>query len=249
MSKKLNFFMNNKILAKFSEISQISIFSGINRQKLLAILAYAKISDYKKDDTLFLQSEKKEKFFIVLNGLVKLAITDQEGKEVIMKISDFGMIDDILEGDHSFSCKALEASEILVLPLEKFTYFVKEDEILVNNILFETLKQNKELNQQLASLKLGNGKNKVGQFLLKNSFKDGNKLKNLELNYNKSQIASYLGIRLETFSRLLHQLEEEGEISINKNKISLNNQESLCKYCNNEIAKDCKSSEQDFCKN
>ncbi len=240
--------MTNKFLNKLPEISKIPIFLGLEQNQLVDILAYAKINNYKKNDFLFLEGEKKERFFIILKGLVKLTITDLEGKEAIIKIADFGNVGDILNGNFSYSCQVLEDCEILIFPLEKFKKIIKENEIIANNLLFDALKQNQDLTNQLAGLKLGNGKNKIGQFLLKNAIKDGKKTKDLNLSYNKSQIASYLGIRLETFSRLLHQLKDEGEISIQKSKIYLTEEKSLCKYCSSEIADKCQSDDASFCK-
>ena len=86
----------------------------------------------------------------------------------------------------------------------------------MHNILLEISTQNDDLVNQLSNLKIDDNKEKIGQFLLKNSLKKSKKNSDIDLEFSKSEIASYLGMRLETFSRILHQLKIEEKFSVKK---------------------------------
>lgn len=229
------------------EIEESPLFQGISQSELKEIFQNAQVITYKKDKILFLEQEKVKKFYIILNGQVMLTASDLQGNEAIIEIIENGIICDLFIENFPFSAKASQDSKILVFSIEVFKELVSKNIILLKNLLIQSSNYNRNIISQLSSLKIADGKNKIGQFLLKNSFKKNEKGTELILNYSKSEIASYLGIRLETFSRLLHQLEDEGEIIIEKNKIIFTSQKSLCGYCNSEIANKCNKHGANFC--
>lgn len=228
-----------KIANRLEDIKKITLFLGVSNDQLSAILKNARIIDCKKNQILFSEEEEVKNFYIALNGLMKVVKNDSKGDESIIKIIDQGVIYDIFSNSHLLTCVALKDSAILTFSLNYFRELIKENSNLVYNLLLEMSLQNQLLISQLSDLKINNGKEKIGQFLLKKSLKNGKKNKYIDLEYSKNEIASYLGIRLETFSRILHQLKGDGEILINKNKIILTKEKSLCSYCDNEIASKC----------
>ena len=52
-------------------------------------------------------------------------------------------------------------------------------------------------------------------------------------------LASYLGIKPETLSRILKKLKSDGEITIKKNLITFLKIDSLCQYCNQNTSEKC----------
>lgn len=129
--------------------------------------------------------------------------------------------------------------------MQKFT---KNNLNLTHNLLLETPEKNADLSDQIARLRLTNSKQKVGQFLLKMAFQNSPKKAELiELEYDKADLASYLGINPETLSRTLQKLKNDGEIEVEKNKIILKEQ-SLCNYCDSKISAKCVHHKSDFCK-
>ena len=174
-------------------------------------------------------------FYIVLGGLVKIFAGNLQGDEAIIEIVGFGnAISDIFGEIFLANAKAMEDTIILSISLEKFRGYVKKNNCLMINMMHDAYLHNRLLVKQIEQLKLGDAKQKIGQFLLKLAFK-----KTVNLKYSKSEIASYLGMRLETLSRALQKLKDDGEISVKKNKITFLKENSLCCYCDNEISEKC----------
>ena len=236
-----------KIANQIEEIKKIAIFAQLKSEELLNILKNAKISKLKKDEILFSQEQKVDNFYIILKGMIKLSRLNYKGSEAIIKIVDCGSLNDIFSDNFSLSATALKNSEIITIPIEIFKNFAKKDYNLMHNILAEISTQNDDLINQLSNLKIIDNKEKIGQFLLKNSLKNGKKNSDIDLEFSKSEIASYLGMRLETFSRILHQLKIEEKFSVKKNKIIFTQKNTLCAYCNKEISQDCDLRNSDFC--
>jgi len=210
-----------KIANRIEDIQKIAIFAQLKNDQLLTILKDAKIIKLKKDQILFSQEQKVDNFYIVLDGLVKLSRLNSKGSEAIIKIIDKGSLSDIFSDNFSLSATAIKNTNLLTIPIDIFKNYAEKNYNLMHNILLEISTQNDELVNQLSNLKIDDNKEKNRQLLLKNSLKKSKKNSEIDLEFSKSEIASYLGIRLETFSRILHQLKIEEKFSVKKNKINL----------------------------
>lgn len=236
-----------KIANRIEDIQKIVIFAQLKNDQLLTILKDAKIIKLKKDQILFSQEQKVDNFYIVLDGLIKLSRLNSKGSEAIIKIIEKGSLSDIFSDNFSLSATAIKNTNLLTIPMDIFKNYAEKNYNLMHNILLEISTQNDELVNQLSNLKIDDNKEKIGQFLLKNSLKKGTKNSEIDLEFSKSEIASYLGMRLETFSRILHQLKIEEKFSVKINKIILAQEATLCPYCNKEISANCDLKNSNFC--
>lgn len=236
-----------KIANRIEDIQKIVIFAQLKNDQLLTILKDAKIIKLKKDQILFSQEQKVDNFYIVLDGLIKLSRINSKGSEAIIKIIDKGSLSDIFSDNFSLSATAMKNTNLLTIPIDIFKNYAEKNYNLMHNILLEISTQNDDLVNQLSNLKIDDNKEKIGQFLLKNSLKKSKKNSEIDLEFSKSEIASYLGMRLETFSRILHQLKIEEKFSVKKNKIILTQENTLCVYCNKEISTNCDMKNCNFC--
>ena len=236
-----------KIANRFEDIKKIAIFAQLKNDHLLTLLKDAKIINLKKDQILFSQEQKVNNFYIILDGLVKFSKLNSKGSEAIIKIIDSGSLGDIFSNIFSLSATAIKNTNLLKIPIDIFRNYAEKNHNLMHNILLEISVQNDDLINQLSNLKIDDNKEKIGQFLLKNSLKKGKKNSDINFEYSKSEIASYLGMRLETFSRILHQLKIEDNFFIQKNKIIFKKEDALCSYCNKEISANCDMKNSNFC--
>ncbi len=232
--------MKNHINSHISSIKNIPLFANITEDELQEILENSQIKSFEKDEIFFSQNQKIINFYIVLSGSLKICVRDSVGEEAIIQIINQGkFIGDIFSKFFTTDAQIIKNSVILFLPAEQFKKSVEKNVRLANNLLSHIFAQNKVALDQITQLKLGNAKQKLGQFLLKTAFEKGQRAKNFILQYEKSTLASLLGMRSETLSRTFKKLKSDGDISIKKNKIFLPNDTSLCAYCNSEIAEKC----------
>ncbi len=232
--------MNDLTSNHGTEINNLSLFANLNKNEIEKILQNSYIHHYQKGETLFLKDQKIANFYIVLKGSVKLLIVNEEGQEAVVQIVNEGKyLTDISGKVFLNSAEALEDVIILAIGLENFRQQLKDNHSLALNMLLDMSSQNRVLTNQISTLKLADAKHKVGQFLLETAFEKGDRTNNINLKTEKSDIASYLGMKPETLSRNLKKLKDDGEIVIEKNQIILTREESLCEYCNSEISATC----------
>ncbi|CUS88036.1 Crp/Fnr family transcriptional regulator, partial [Candidatus Kryptonium thompsonii] len=127
------------------------------------------------------------------------------------------------------SCEAIEDSILLFIPREKFLQlFVKNPKISLK-ILQGFAKRLKELTQQIEKLTSKDVPQRLATYLVEEYEKQcqsrgGNEL---TLNISRSMLASYLGTVIETLSRALRKLQDDGLIEVKGKKIVILNFEKL----------------------
>ena len=238
--------MINKTSINFNEIK---LFAGLDLAGVDELSVEARISNFKKNKDLFFAEEKSQNFYVILEGVVKIFVIDEDGNETILQVLQAGdFVNDVFANSFQTSARAIKDSKVLVFSLAWIRNFIKKNPQLALNFLNETAQRNSDLVDSMIRLKLTDSKQKVGQFLLGMAFEKGsNKAENIDLKYDKASLASYLGIKSETLSRVLAKLKTDGEIKVEKNKITLLKQSSLCRYCDSKIAAKCDLNHADFC--
>ncbi len=153
----------------------------------------------------------------------------------------------LLNSPFPASAQATNNAKILSIPASIIRESIKDNQNLARNMLASMANQSKDLINQLGQLTLKTAKQRVGWFLLNLLLKDNKQSNNINLPYDKSLIASYLGMKPETFSRVLQSLKDDEELDIKRNVITLSDAFSLCQYCDGETASKCVHHNSDKC--
>jgi len=223
-----------------SALRNIKIFSKIDNEIVRKIAVEAKLINLAKGNFLFNQEQLAKNFYIVAEGSLALTYLNCEGDELIVEIAkkeDF--LQDIFSASFLVNAKAINNSQIIAIDRFSIIELLKLSSELFFNFLNKNAQRNHKIFAHLIELKGNNAKFKVANFLLGLFFDQGQKNKQALIKYDKSLIASYLGIKPETLSRILKKLKSEGEITIKKNLITFLKIDSLCQYCNQNTSKKC----------
>lgn len=176
-------------------------------------------------------------------------LIDQDGIETVLYLAESGeSICNIFDKNFQANGQFIEDSLVLKIPIIHLQDLVKNYLNLATNFLNDSEIKNRKLFKQITQLKISDAKEKVGNFLLEKSFVKGQKSKNINLAPSKAVIASFLGIKPETLSRIFKKLTKDKEISVEKNSVKILKEDSLCQYCDSAIAKKCHHRESPFCK-
>jgi len=117
---------------------------------------------------------------------------------------------------------------------------IRANRELAINMLATVANRSQSLISQFEQLTLKSVTERVGWFLLNLSHNGGENALRFTLPYDKGLIASYLGMKPETFSRALQQLKDNG-IRVERNVVTLPDHFALCEFCDLEIAGKCKN--------
>lgn len=220
-----------------------SLFARASESLLENFVQAAQIVTLKKGDTLFLQDDEADAFYIVLTGWLKLFRETLDGNEAVIDMVTNGHIfaeTSILEdGVHSYGASAIEDVRVLRLPTAILKKAITEDNTMALSMLTSLSRHRKRQTREIESLTLQNASQRIGCFLLRLCHQDDSGPIELRLPYDKSLIAARLGMKSETFSRALNKLREETGIAVKGATVVIPTLDVMssfsCSACSNEF--------------
>lgn len=160
---------------------------------------------------------------IIVKGLMKVIRTEEDGREILLYYIKAGesCIMSFLGGLHNETSKVKaeveEDSEILFLPMEKVSLFIKEYPEWLDYIFRLYHKRFEELLEIINAIAFKKVDERLLTFLRKKSeLSDSNVIL-----ITHEQLANELGTARVVVSRLLKQLEENNVLELGRNKIVL----------------------------
>ncbi len=194
--------------------------------------------------SLFQKGDTADGCFILVYGLVKLAIPSPSGADKIIELirpgQCFGEAMLFLDEAYPFYAQALEACLLIRLP---------------KNALFKVLDQSPSVARQmmtgLSYRLLGfirsverqsshNAMQRVVDYLVQLAHSQDSS--DIRLDLKKNVVASLLNLTPETFSRMLHHLSELGLITVSASRIHIYSLDSLRDYPGNHHEHDTHAS-------
>ena len=162
---------------------------------------------------------------IVVKGSLKVMRTEEDGRELLLYYIKAGesCVMSLLGGLHNerSKVKALveEDAEILFIPVEKLSYLIKEFPQWSDYIFRLYHRRFEELLEVVNAIAF----KKVDERLLSLLHKKAELMQSNTLTITHEQLANELGTARVVVSRLLKQLEEQGEVQLGRNRIDLLN--------------------------
>ena len=160
---------------------------------------------------------------IVTKGMMKVIRTEEDGREILLYYIKAGesCIMSFLGGLHNETSKVKaeveEDAEILFLPMDKVSLFIREYPQWLDYIFRLYHKRFEELLDIVNAISF----KKVDERLLNLLNKKSELTQSKIIQITHEQLANELGTARVVVSRLLKQLEENGVLQLGRNKISL----------------------------
>lgn len=212
--KSLHFFKN------------LPLFTDISDEETAAFSSAALIKSYKKGHLLYQEDEQADFFYVICSGWVKLFYTTEDGKEVSLAVltqnSVTGESAIFENGRFSSSAQIAEDAQILRIPLGLLKEKLRTNSQLAHNMLASMVQYQRQQELQFEQYLLYSAPQRIGSFLLElcpvHQQVDGAMF---SLPYDKTLIASVLGMKGATFSRALNILREETGIHISGTSVKI----------------------------
>lgn len=160
---------------------------------------------------------------IVIRGVMKVIRSEEDGREILLYYIEAGesCIMSVLGGLHNQRSKVRveveEEAEILFLPLERVSEFMREYPEWLSYIFRSYHKRFEELLKMINAIAF----RRIDERLLDLLMKKQQLAQSSTLHITHEQLAVELGTARTVVSRLLKQLEEAGTLSLGRNRITL----------------------------
>lgn len=186
-----------------------------------------------RGDHLFRGGERFRSLYVVKTGSVKTYAPSEEGGEQVLGFHLPGEIiglDAIDKSCHACSAKVLETSAICEVPFQRFEELAASIPSLQHQ-MYRLL--SKEIGQDADMLLLLGKKNaeeRLAAFLISMSArlsKRGLSPTDFYLSMSRHEIGSYLGLAVETVSRLFTRFQEDGLLRVDRKHVEVLNLSAL----------------------
>lgn len=209
-------------------IRNVHLFSSLKDEELEVISRIMQIKEFKKGQVIFQEGETGDALYVVLQGVVKVSLFDEEGKEYILdfigKDGFFGELSLIDELPRSAYVTAVEDSQFLVIRRHDFMRLLQENPTITISILKTLSKRLRAADERIRGLAFLNVEARVLKYLIDVGTKTGVRIKDyivIEKGPSQIEIASSCGCSRETVSRMIKSLMEKGIIHVRKRQYTL----------------------------
>lgn len=206
------------------------LFSGLDEEGLLRIKEIAGHREIRRGESLFIQGEEAEGFYLVLQGRIKIYRLSPQGKEYILRIVGPGetLAEAAVFSGKSYpaSADSLEDSRLYYLRKSDFIHLIRQNPQLALNMISGLSLLLRNLAQQVEDLSLHEVSSRLARYLLDQADKKKFHLVDgvqIPLEVKKNQLASRLGTIGETLSRTLAKMKQRGLLEIKKDTVIIQN--------------------------
>lgn len=199
------------------------ICSSMEESVTNEILAHLSPLKAKKDKVILSPDIVSPGLYLIGKGRVKVFRLNSNGKELILHLLKDGdcfgeksAMDGAPQGD--FVTATTETS-LFLLPREKLHDLLQKHPKLYPSVLRSICRWMDHLNGVIESISLSSARERVSVFLKRLVVEQESDL--VSLPHKKHEVALMLGLRPETFSRALTEIEEQGAIKLNHRQIQV----------------------------
>lgn len=210
-------------------LESVPYFKGLKMEAQRFIEKNSTIKFYPKGKFIFFAEERCTKLYIVKEGLIKIFLLGDDGKEITIHYSGKGKFlgDTILFNEDPYGAHACAAedSELIVIEnrtLEKIISLYPEVGI---KMLADFGKRLKRMMMVMGEIALSDVRKRLIRLIIelaKESCSDSNGKIVLKVPMKQDELASMIGTKREVLCRELHKLRREGLLAVARGKITIN---------------------------
>lgn len=186
--------------------------------------------NFNKSEMIFSEGDKADGLYMVAKGTIKVFKLSIEGKEQILHIygpgNTFGEVPVFQGTRFPASSMALEKSEIIFMPRDKFVGLITSTPGLGMNLLADLSRRLREFTVQIENLSLKEVPARLAAYILTLSAEQENDTR-VTLPISKAQLSNLIGTTPETVSRIFKKMSDASYIEVNGKEIRIENFEEL----------------------
>jgi len=178
-------------------------------------------------EEMYAQDEEAELVYMIIRGVVRTTRLQADGRR---QIGDFYYAGEFVgletTAEHRFSAEAITDCVVLVVKRASLRHYGEEGERIEQMIWEATFRELQRTQDHLFLLGRKTACEKVGAFLLSTADRSSDAVATLAM--SRQDMADYLGLTIETVSRMLTQLQADGVVQfLNCRNFKVRNRDQL----------------------
>ena len=206
-------------------VPRLRIFWGVAPANLGPLMKQCSVLAAPRGTSLVQRGGPLPGIFAVAYGSVKLSLRGPEGEERVLQLvapgQTFGEAKSLLGRAAAFDAIALADSKLVVIPTAAILALLDREPRFARSMALVLAERTLELLAEVESA-TQRGAQRVASYLAALAeTADGNGSCTVRLPVSKTLVAARLGVRKETLSRLLRELEGRGLISVTQREVKI----------------------------
>jgi CRP/FNR family cyclic AMP-dependent transcriptional regulator len=196
----------------------------LDENELRMLSAQGVIKSYPRNTVIVSEGDDTDSFFILVSGRVKVYVSDEDGREVVLRTHGpgeyFGEM--VLDGQpRSASVMTTEPARLVVIPKAKFRDFVRGHPDFTIHLIEKLISRVRALTENVKSLALMDVYGRVARLMLDMAQLEDGKLV-IQEKLTQQDVANRVGASREMISKIFKDLSAGGYISIDHKRITIN---------------------------
>ncbi len=194
----------------------LPIFQGLNEETLAAVARVAALRSVPRNGVVLRAGDHTDNVYFVLTGALKVLVSDEEGREVILSMmgpgdlfGEMGVIDD---HPRSATVQAAQASQLVTIAKDDFRRCLADSFDVALHIMRGLVQRLRGADRQIESLALLDVYGRVARLLLDMAVRGPDGRLVVEQKPSRQDIAKMIGASREMVSRVMKDLQVQGLI-------------------------------------
>lgn len=199
------------------------LFAGLEDDEYLQVIRHASIQTVAAGQNLFAQGTPVTSIFFVSEGLVRLYRSSPQGDEKVIELASpgrfFAEAALFMGGRYPVNAAAQIDTRLIAIDAQQFKAWLAQDTQRCFRLVAGMSARLHRLVNDIDRLTLMKGTDRLLQYLLDHSDPDDIGRPVVDLEAPKQVVASRIGVKPETLSRLFHKLSDQGFIEVKGSRV------------------------------
>jgi CRP/FNR family cyclic AMP-dependent transcriptional regulator len=206
-------------------LEDVAIFSGLGKADLDLLEHHMVKRSFQKNTIIISEGDEANSFFIIIEGAVKVFLSNEEGREIIINAQGpgdhFGELALLDDAPRSASVITTEKSVIGVISKDDFHKVLAKNTDLSLNLIRELTRRVRLLSDNVRTLALMDVYGRVAKVLLSMAQEEDGKMV-ISSRPTQQDIANHIGASREMVARILKDLTIGNYITIDGKQLTIN---------------------------
>jgi CRP/FNR family cyclic AMP-dependent transcriptional regulator len=203
------------MLSVADSLKAVSLFSALSPQEIAALADAAIVRTYPKNTIVVTEGERSDSLYVILSGRVKVFLSDEHGKDLVINVEGPGEYFGELaldEGPRSASVATLESCKMAVIANEVLRGFLASHPEAAVQLIRGLIARTRRMTESLKDLALLDVYGRVAKLLLELAKATDGRLV-IDQRLTQQDIADRVSASREMVSRILKDLTTGGYVT------------------------------------
>jgi len=212
-------------------MSKAPLFASVEAMSMEKLVAACKLQEYARGVEVVQKQKIYEGCYFIYKGCIKLYFLSKSGKEesagYIKNGSTFGEVNLFMKDPLPVYGRTTMKTTLVFIPRAAMLDLLGRSPIVAMQMMVLLSQKLYSMTQELELVSTLSAHERVMHFIVTELTKNIPGNSNVNIKDTKAEVASSLHLTPETFSRVIHNLEEDGVISVQGKKIQVHDKHKL----------------------